>query len=319
MKEKTLIDLVNELLFVKHTADWKTCEEATDVLMRQHTALQDLQTECAALRVNEENLTAQVESLRAQLEQKSERIAHLEATASSNYGRGHADAQLAARVPDDVATHRQAWMAALVSAKASAANDADELYWQHEIKVFDRVFDGLLSAAPSQQANHETPDGWVGCVMVGHAKHHGGWCVLEETAPGEYVKIKGPFDTKELAQEAMRTPAPSQKAPVAWVNSLDEPQPHCVTSLRYCSAEAVMRGDERKYIPLYTTPQQASEPMTSEELWPIVSTARVELFDLAQQWADNKIHSYQFAARAEQIVGAAVREAERHHNIKGKQ
>jgi hypothetical protein len=67
MKEKTLLDLVNELLFVKHTADWKTCEEATDVLMRQHTALQDLKTECAALRVNEENLTAQVESLRAQL------------------------------------------------------------------------------------------------------------------------------------------------------------------------------------------------------------------------------------------------------------
>lgn len=36
-------------------------------LRRQHAALQDLQTECAALRVNEENLTAQVESLRAQL------------------------------------------------------------------------------------------------------------------------------------------------------------------------------------------------------------------------------------------------------------
>jgi hypothetical protein len=36
-------------------------------LRRQHTALQDLQTECTALRVNEENLMAQVESLRAQL------------------------------------------------------------------------------------------------------------------------------------------------------------------------------------------------------------------------------------------------------------
>jgi hypothetical protein len=62
---------------------WISDDEAAE-LRRQHTALQDLQTECAALR--------------AQLEQKSERIAHLEATASSNYGRGHADAhQMAAQ------------------------------------------------------------------------------------------------------------------------------------------------------------------------------------------------------------------------------
>lgn len=49
--------------------------EVSAELRRQHTALQDLQTECAALRVNEENLTAQVESLRAQLEALQAQVA----------------------------------------------------------------------------------------------------------------------------------------------------------------------------------------------------------------------------------------------------
>lgn len=43
-------------------------------LRRQHTALQDLQTECTALRVNEENLTAQVESLRARLDDEADSL-----------------------------------------------------------------------------------------------------------------------------------------------------------------------------------------------------------------------------------------------------
>ena len=30
------------------------------------------------------------------------------------------------------------------------------------------------------------PEGWVGSVIVGHAPHHGGYCVFEETAPGEF-------------------------------------------------------------------------------------------------------------------------------------
>lgn len=47
-------------------------------------------------------------------------------------------------------------------------------------------------------------------VIVGHAKHHGGWCVFEETAPGEFVKIKGPFPEREQADSALREPATPQ-------------------------------------------------------------------------------------------------------------
>ncbi len=45
------------------------------------------------------------------------------------------------------------------------------------------------------------------CVTVGHAKHHGGWCLFEETAPGEFVKIKGPFPDRAQADAVMRAPA----------------------------------------------------------------------------------------------------------------
>jgi hypothetical protein len=75
-------------------------------LRRQHTALQDLQTECAALR--------------AQLEQKSERIAHLEATASSNYGKGHADAHNVAAQAKDIGVEQDERVFARIAAmKAS--------------------------------------------------------------------------------------------------------------------------------------------------------------------------------------------------------
>jgi len=162
---------------------------------------------------------AEIESLRAQIEQKSERIAHLEVTASSNYGRGHADAH------------------------------------------------AMLSELPLKQANHETPEGWIGSVIVGYAKHHGGWCVFEETTPGEYVKIKGPFDTKELAQEAMRTPEPSQQAPVAQSEPVAWRYQDSRGNYRY---RGYVRNFDLEYtilkpVPLYTHPQQAREPMTDEQ------------------------------------------------------
>jgi hypothetical protein len=151
-------------------------DAAAAELRRQHTALQDLQTECAALRVTEENLTAQVESLRARIAECNDALQRI-------------DTAVIGLLPTFEVAHEG-------GVTAAAQNIVD-----------------AVEKAGAQLAAR-VPDGWVGCVMVGHAKHHGGWCVLEETAPGEYVKIKGPFDTKELAQEAMRTPAPSQQAPV---------------------------------------------------------------------------------------------------------
>ncbi len=44
--------------------------------------------------------------------------------------------------------------------------------------------------------------------------------------------------------------------PVAWARNLTDPQPHCVTDLKYCSVAQMDRGDHLKYIPLYTAPPQ---------------------------------------------------------------
>jgi hypothetical protein len=56
----------------------------------------------------------------------------------------------------------------------------------------------------------------------------------------------------EKLEELLQGQAPSvpDAQPVAWVDSLDEAQPHCVTDLKYCSAAQVDRGDHLKYIPL---------------------------------------------------------------------
>ena len=47
--------------------------------------------------------------------------------------------------------------------------------------------------------------------------------------------------------------------PVAWVRNLTDPQPHCVTDLKYCSVAQMDRGDHLKYIPLYTAPPQREQ------------------------------------------------------------
>jgi hypothetical protein len=155
--ETKALELAKELTFVKHTADWQTCDNASSELRRQHAEneanernlgilsdelskcekhAKDLQTECTALRVNEENLTAQVESLRAQLEQKSERIAHLEATASSNYGRGHADAhQMTARAKDIGVEQDERVFSRIAAMKASQqapVAQGEPVAWKHD-------------------------------------------------------------------------------------------------------------------------------------------------------------------------------------------
>lgn len=53
--------------------------------------------------------------------------------------------------------------------------------------------------------------------------------------------------------EALRAElrAIKEQEPVAWVNSLEAPSPHCVTDLKYCSAHQVKTGSHLEYIPLY--------------------------------------------------------------------
>jgi hypothetical protein len=46
------------------------------------------------------------------------------------------------------------------------------------------------------------------------------------------------------------TTTPADAPVVAWVDSLDRPQPHCVTSLKYCSVGQHDRGEHLLYAPL---------------------------------------------------------------------
>ncbi len=52
-------------------------------------------------------------------------------------------------------------------------------------------------------------------IIVGHSETRGGWCVYEQTGPGEYEMLKGPFQTCEEAEAAMRSQAAPGKEPTS--------------------------------------------------------------------------------------------------------
>ena len=52
--------------------------------------------------------------------------------------------------------------------------------------------------------------------------------------------------------------------------------------------------------------QAKAEPLTEEQRHEIRGTAGSDLLELAKLWADNKVHTYQFANAAEKIIDAAV-------------
>lgn len=61
--------------------------------------------------------------------------------------------------------------------------------------------------------------------------------------------------------------------------------------------------------------QAQRAPLTDEVAHDVVGNSGVELLSLAEQWADQKIHAYQFLNKAESIVTTAIRRAERAHDI----
>ena len=73
-------------------------------------------------------------------------------------------------------------------------------------------------------------------------------------------------------------------------------------------AEAIATWNRR-------TPTPVAVPLTDEQMYEARRRAASQLFDLALQWADNKIHSYQFANEAEKIVNAVARRVEAAHGI----
>ena len=65
-------------------------------------------------------------------------------------------------LPEDLFTHRAAWRNGLVEAKHNASppreDEDDGAYWQHEIDVFDRVFDALASLPTQVSGSMSDPD-----------------------------------------------------------------------------------------------------------------------------------------------------------------
>ena len=99
------------------------------------------------------------------------------------------------------------------------------------------------------------------------------------------------------------TPPAVAGEPVAWMGTYDK------TDLYY------RKPPQADVVPLYATPQptqaqSGAVPLTDEQMYEARRRAASQLFDLAQQWADNKIHSYQFANEAEKIVNAVARRVE---------
>jgi hypothetical protein len=65
-------------------------------------------------------------------------------------------------------------------------------------------------------------------------------------------------------EKAVAEPEPAPE-PVAWVDNLGRPQPHCVTDLKYCSVMQHELKQHLEFIPLYAHPPKA-EPQPARKV-----------------------------------------------------
>ena len=73
------------------------------------------------------------------------------------------------------------------------------------------------------------------------------------TDPGVAERILALPD--EATDEQIRAACTTSKSePVAWIDNLGRPQPHCVTDLKYCSVMQHELKEHLSYIPLYVSP-----------------------------------------------------------------
>jgi hypothetical protein len=235
-------------------------------------------------------------------------------------------AQLAARVPT---IHSVMDLAKAIHATKTGADEWEALR-QWEVDVFRQSAEaimkqlgpGRLSAAPSQPAPHpddvavdrfaEAMKQKLGMARV---KGRGGWqtCSKEDLSRmlREHVEKGDPRDVANFCMflyslgHGIAQQAPvAQGEPVAWMWQHEE-----TGRTGFVDAWQVEQGwqknNPRNRIvgPLYTTPQQASEPMTVEQIW-----------ENDQLMALNAVMGLPMQT-IESIVGIV----ERHHQIKGKQ
>lgn len=85
-----------------------------------------------------------------------------------------------------------------------------------------------------------------------------------------------------LAIEALRAALAQQETkPVAWVNTLDNARPDCVTDFKYLSVAQIERNEHLKYTPLYTA--------SSKKEW--VGLTKEEMFYIYGQNHEGKLCS----------------------------
>ncbi len=107
------------------------------------------------------------------------------------------------------------------------------------------------------------------------------------------------------------------KPPLGTAPRFDSPQPAQATQVEVAD-EFLYELWEQKYRSwiggeqfeqiaraiLALRPERA--PMTGDQWTDVLGSAGPDMFDLAKQWADNKVHVYQVVNQAEKIVKAAV-------------
>ena len=198
-------------------------------------------------------------------------------------------AQLAAQVPT---IHSVMDLAKAIHATKTGADEWEALR-QWEVDVFrqsaeaimKQLWPDMLSAAPSQQAPQPeqtaTPDGKVLVPLRMNAEMER---VVQEEG-WQWADVLEAAEATTLEQDAIARGHEPEQAPVGWV----APRPDVVDWSSY---------EPEIGTPLYTTPQQASEPMTDKQI--------------ESAWL------HESAENLDDFIGG-VRFAERYHNIKGKQ
>jgi hypothetical protein len=246
-------------LHAENEANERNLGILSDELSKCEKHAKDLQTECAALRVNEENLTAQVEILRAQLAAQGPDV----------------------RIPLDV----------LEEASAALGNFCADLGWSDtDMQAMDNLdafiarHKAILSAAPSQQAPTNCRHcGGPDSVLCA------GQCKAKQPAKDIGVEQDERVFARVAAMKAKQQAPAAQGEPVAWK--------HDCAALLQNDVELWVARCPHCGKPKDTHPQQASEPMTDEQI------------EAESPASSDKAVWFRHG----------IRVADRHHQIKGKQ
>lgn len=144
----------------------------------------------------------------------------------------------------------------------------------------DEVMEALRSAL-AQPERAECDGGQ--CGIGGYCKQ----CPKTQPEPEPVATLFGSLPVYDV---------PLEQQPVAWVETLENAQPHCVTDLKYCSVMQHDRGEHLKYTPLYKDPTPCK---TCEALARTVMLDQTS-HDTKKEWVG--LTDAEYEAMAEQYV-----------------